>query len=66
MKATLEFNMPEEQPEFTNAINGGAYARDLEYIGRCIRNRIKHVVLEDGEREFLEELYKEIPTEARS
>jgi hypothetical protein len=42
MKATLEFNLPEEQAEHYNAINGTAFRYCLQELDGELRNYIKH------------------------
>jgi hypothetical protein len=42
MKATLEFNVPEEDNEFRLAINGGKYLSALLEFKSILRNLIKH------------------------
>jgi hypothetical protein len=42
MKATLEFNLPEEQAEHYNAINGSTFRYCLEELDQELRNWLKH------------------------
>lgn len=42
MKATLEFNLPEENQEHRAAINGMSYRCALSEIHEQIRQRLKH------------------------
>lgn len=42
MKATLEFNLPEDKEEFLHAQKGGAYAIALCEIRELFRERIKY------------------------
>lgn len=47
MKATLEFNLPEERGEYIRAVHAGAAWLALSDIDRQIRNAMKYG-LEDG------------------
>ena len=42
MKATLEFNLPEEQYEFNNAIKGGNWKNVCWDIDQYLRKHIKY------------------------
>ena len=42
MKATLEFILPEEEPEFRLAQNGGRYSSVLDDIYNIARSELKH------------------------
>jgi hypothetical protein len=42
MKATLEFNLPEDQPEFNNAIKGGNWKNVCWDIDQYLRKHIKY------------------------
>ena len=42
MKATLEFNLPEEQTEHYNAINGSTFRYCLQELDGELRNWLKH------------------------
>jgi len=42
MKATLEFNLPEDQPEFNNAIKGGDWKHICWQMDQYLRKRIKY------------------------
>ena len=54
MKATLEFQLPEEQEAFDEALKGGAYRWVLREIQTHIRVRIKHEELPADVRDALE------------
>ena len=56
MKAVLEFNLPEEQEEFTHSQNGSSYKNSLDKIDNFIRNKIKHGNLSLDTTKELEEL----------
>ena len=42
MKAILEFNLPEDQPEFNNAIKGGDWKHVCWQIDQYLRKEIKY------------------------
>ena len=42
MKATLEFNLPEDQPEFNNAIKGGDWKHVCWEMDQYLRKHIKY------------------------
>ena len=42
MKATLEFNLPEDQYEFNNAIKGGDWKDVCWQMDQYLRKRIKY------------------------
>jgi len=42
MKAKLEFNLPDEQIEFDDAINGGKWKLVIWEINQFLRNEMKH------------------------
>ena len=42
MKAILEFNLPEDQPEFNNAIKGGDWKHVCWQMDQYLRKRIKY------------------------
>lgn len=42
MKATLEFNLPEEQEEYEDSMNGTMYKSKLLNIDNHIRGVLKH------------------------
>ena len=42
MKAILEFNLPEDQPEFNNAIKGGDWKHVCWEIDQYLRKEIKY------------------------
>jgi hypothetical protein len=42
MKATLEFNLPEDQPEFNNAIKGGDWKHICWQMDQYLRKHIKY------------------------
>jgi len=42
MKAILEFNLPEEEQEHSDALNGAAFKHCLQELDRELRNSLKH------------------------
>jgi hypothetical protein len=42
MKAILEFNLPEDQPEFNNAIKGGDWKHVCWEMDQYLRKHIKY------------------------
>ena len=42
MKVILEFNLPEEQPAFDNAVNGGKWSLVVWELDRWLRSQIKY------------------------
>jgi len=42
MKATLEFNLPEDKPEFNNAIKGGDWKHVCWEMDQYLRKEIKY------------------------
>lgn len=57
MKAILEFNLPEDQPEFNNAIKGGDWKHVCWEMDQLLRRNIKYVP-DDVNEEVLEVLEK--------
>lgn len=54
MKAILEFDLPEEQAEFTLAAWAGDLAACLQDVDNKLRNQLKHGHHEDAERVMAE------------
>ncbi len=42
MKAKLEFNLPQEQIEFNDCLNGNSYKSILRELDTYLRNKIKY------------------------
>lgn len=57
MKAILEFNLPEDQPEFNNAIKGGDWKHVCWEMDQYLRRNIKYAP-DDVNEEVLEALEK--------
>jgi hypothetical protein len=49
MKATLEFNLPDEQSEFESAVNGHLYKHVVWDIDNYLRSKLKYSDLTDTE-----------------
>jgi len=57
MKAILEFNLPEDQPEFNNAIKGGDWKHVCWEMDQLLRRNIKYAP-DDVNEEVLDALEK--------
>ena len=55
MKATLEFNLPEDQPEFNNAIKGGDWKQVCWEMEQYLRRNTKYTS-DDTKEEVLQAL----------
>lgn len=55
MKATLEFNLPEDQPEFNNAIKGGDWKHVCWEMDQYLRRNTKYAS-DDTKEEVLQAL----------
>jgi hypothetical protein len=55
MKATLEFNLPEDQPEFNNAIKGGDWKHVCWEMDQYLRRNTKYAS-DDTNEEVLQAL----------
>jgi hypothetical protein len=42
MKAILEFNLPEDQPEFNDAVNGGKWSFAMWKVDQELRSQTKY------------------------
>lgn len=67
MKATLEFNLPEEKHEFESAVKGGAAISVLWEFDQILRTRVKYEGWEDprltkAEKAGIEELVEMLRT----
>ena len=56
MKATLEFNLPEEEAEFNHSKNGSKFASAIRELDNHLRGKIKHGALSDKELAIYEEI----------
>jgi hypothetical protein len=61
-KAILEFNLPEENGEFTNAVNGVKYLLALWKMDNHLRSELKHngESYTEGEYKVLEDLREKL------
>lgn len=55
MKAILEFNLPEDQPEFNNAIKGGDWKHVCWEMDQYLRRNVKYAP-DDTNEEALQAL----------
>jgi hypothetical protein len=60
MKATLKFNLPEEQEEFELASNAVKYSIVLSDIDNHLRSKIKHADLTDEQYKVYEEVREQL------
>jgi hypothetical protein len=60
MKAILEFNLPEEQEEFKDAVNGTKYALALHNIKADVRSIWKYGELTGEQYEIVDKIYQQI------
>lgn len=56
MKITLEFEIPEEQEEYNNAINGIKYCQVLDSVLRHLRDKLKYCSMSPEETQIYEDL----------
>ena len=57
MKAILEFNLPEDQPEFNNAIKGSDWKHVCWQMDQYLRKRVKY---DEGLTEEQLEVYEDM------
>lgn len=62
MKATLEFQIPEEEQEFMEAVNGGMFKHILWKLDQDLRGKLKHGTLTECESKCYQEVRDEIRT----
>ena len=60
MKAILEFNLPEEEPEFMEAVNGGMFKHVLWKLDQDLRGKLKYEPLTDCEYKCYETIRKDL------
>jgi hypothetical protein len=60
MKATLEFNLPDDEYKFNCAVNGEKYLSALECIRSEVRTIYKYSELTDAEHQLVERIYSMI------
>jgi hypothetical protein len=56
MKAKLIFNLPEEQEEFNDAVNGSAFKTAIWELDQYMRSQLKHGDLPDDVHEKVQEI----------
>jgi hypothetical protein len=56
MKAKLIFNLPEEQEEFNDAVNGSAFKTVIWELDQYMRSQLKHEDLPDDVHEKVQEI----------
>ena len=56
MKAKLSFNLPEEQVEFNDAINGNSFKAVIWELDQWMRSQLKHGDLTDDVHEKVQEI----------
>lgn len=60
MKSILEFNLPDEEPEFKEALNGGMFKYVLWRIDQHLRGKLKYEPLNDCEHKCYSEIREEL------
>lgn len=60
MKAILEFNLPEDEEEFSNAVKGADYKSAIHNIKDYIRTIWKYQELTEDQYKIVDEIYKHI------
>lgn len=55
MKATLTFNLPEEQHEYMNAVQGAKMRSILWDLDQWLRSKLKYEELSDGQYDAFKE-----------
>ena len=60
MIATLTFNLPDEQEEFQDAVNGNAYKAVIWQIDMYLRSQLKHGELPESEYDKVQEIRDEL------
>jgi hypothetical protein len=56
MKAKLIFNLPEEQEEFNDAVNGSAFKTSIWELDQYMRSQLKHGDLPDDVHDKVQEI----------
>jgi len=60
MKAILEFNLPEEETEFMEAINGGMFKHVLWQLDQNLRGKLKYETLTECESKCYDTIRKDL------
>ena len=59
-KAILEFNLPEEQHEFTCATNSGKYLSALVDVGHWVRTQVKYEDADNINKETFRQMFYDV------
>ena len=60
MKAILEFNLPDDDEEFSNAVKGAEYKSAMYNIRDYVRTIWKYQDLTEDQYKIVDEIYKHI------
>jgi hypothetical protein len=60
MKAKITFNLPDEESEFKDAINGNAYKAVIWEIDQYLRSQLKHEEMSDETSERVLQIRHEL------
>jgi hypothetical protein len=60
MKATLTFNLPEEQHEYSNAVEGSKMRSVLWELDQWLRAKLKYEELSDGQYDAFKQTRDEL------
>jgi hypothetical protein len=60
MKATLTFNLPEENHEYSNAVDGSKMRSALWELDQWLRSKLKYEELSDGQYDAFKETRDEL------
>jgi hypothetical protein len=60
MTATLTFNLPEEQEEFQDAVNGNAFKAVIWQIDQYMRSEVKHGNYSEEVTDIITEIREEL------
>jgi hypothetical protein len=60
MKAVLEFTLPDEEPEFMEAVNGGMFKHVLWELDQKLRANLKYGELPQAEYKCYETIRKDL------
>jgi hypothetical protein len=60
MKAILEFNLPEEESEFMEAVNGGMFKHVLWQLDQNLRSNLKYGELPEAQYKCYDTIRKDL------
>jgi hypothetical protein len=60
MKAVLEFTLPDEEPEFMEAVNGGMFKHVLWQLDQKLRGKLKYETLTECESKCYDTIRKDL------